>query len=565
MAPASNKLLQFLSELKRRKVLRVIGMYAATAFIIMEAGDIMLPRLGLPDWTVTFVIILLIIGFPITVILSWIFDVTPEGILKTVPIKEEKEKGIPPQPGKRILTANNVVIIILVVVVCILLYPKIFKQDKFEDIGDTGEISIAVLPFTNMSSDIEQDYFCDGIAEDILNDLTQLEGLHVVARTSSFAFKDKNQDIREIGLQLGAQTIVEGSVRKTGNSLRITAQLINVADGYHLWSERYDRNLEDVFAIQNEIAKNIVQALEIKLSQRENQVLGKTKTEDVQAYDFYIRGRAYYHQDHHDKTLLAIQMFKKAIQKDKNYALAYSGLADAYSTLYMYYDSDNENLQQALMASQKALELDDELAEAHSSRGLALAQNNQFEEAAEEYEIAIDLNPKFFDAYYEYARTCRAQGKHNQAALLFEKATRIEPENYKAAFFLVSAYRDIKKDIEMKKANEQALFVVRRHLDLNPDDARALYLGAGTLIIADKPGEALEWVKKAVILEPNEIAVLYNATCIYSELGMFEEALDYFEKAIDAGFASREWIDNDSDLDPIRDHPRFQKVLKSLN
>ena len=217
------------------------------------------------------------------------------------------------------------------------------------------------------------------------------------------------------------------------------------------------------------------------------------------------------------------------------------------------------------MASQKALELDGELAEAHNSRGLALTQNNQFKEAAEEFEKAIDLNPKFFDAYYEYARTCRAQGKHDQAAVLFEKATLVEPENYKAALFLVSAYGDNKQDIEMRKANEQALIVVRRHLDLNPDDARALYLGAGTLIIAGKPEEALEWVKKAVILEPDEIAVLYNATCIYSLLGMIEEALDYFEKAIDAGFASREWIDNDSDLDPIRDHPRFQKALMSLN
>ena len=312
-------------------------------------------------------------------IISWIFDITPEGIKKTESIEETKEQSPTSSPTKRGLKASDVIIAVLFLAVCVLLYPKIFKTDKFEDIRDTDEISIAVLPFTNMSSDIEQEYFCDGIAEDILNDLTQLEGLHVIARTSSFAFKDKNQDIREIGLKLGAQTIVEGSVRKTENRLRITAQLINVADGYHLWSERYDRNLEDVFAIQNEIAKNIVQALDIKLNQRENRALGKAKTEDVQAYDFYIRGRDYYHQDHHDKTLLAIQMFKKAIQKDKNYALAYSGLADSYSKLYMYYDMNKENLQQALVASQKALELDNELTEAHSSRGLTLTQNNQFD------------------------------------------------------------------------------------------------------------------------------------------------------------------------------------------
>jgi len=425
--------------------------------------------------------------------------------------------------------------------------------------------TVAVLPFTNMSNDKEQGYFCDGMAEDIINDLAHLEGLQVVARTSSFAFKAKNLDIREIGMKLGAHSIVEGSVRKAGNRLRITAQLINVTAGYHLWSERYDRELEDVFAIQDEIAKNIVQALEIKLSKKEKRVLGKVKTQDVQAYDFYIRGRAYFHQAHQDKTRLAIQMFKKAIQKDKNYAFAYAGLADGYAQLYMFFDRNNENLEQALIASQRALDLDPELSEAHSSRGLALAQNNQFEEAVKQFETAIQLNPKFYDAYYEYGRACRVQGKQDKAAILFEKATQVEPENYHSAHFLVDAYRDLNMENEMQKANQRALEVFRKHIDLNPDDARALYLGARALIRADDPVGALRWVKKAISINPDETSVLYNATCIYSLLGKFDEALDYFEKAIEAGFASREWIESDSDLDPIRNHPRFQKALKKLN
>ena len=425
--------------------------------------------------------------------------------------------------------------------------------------------SVAVLPFANMSNDEEQEYFCDGMAEDIINDLAHLEGLQVVARTSSFAFKDKNLDIREIGMKLGANSIVEGSVRKAGNRLRITAQLINVADGYHLWSERYDRELEDIFAIQDEIAKNIVRALEIKLSKREKHVFEKVKTRDVQAYDFYIRGRAYYHQRDRDKTHLAIQMFKKAIQKDKNYALAYAGLADGYSHLYMYYDKRDENLEQALSASRKAFELDPDLPEVHASLALALAQNKQYEEAEKEFETAIQLDPKFFEAYYKYARTCRAQGKHEQALKLFEKASQIRPEDYEAALFLVEAYDDLNLESEMREANLRALNVVRQHLDLNPDDARAFYLGAGALIRAGEPEEALQWLEKAVSINPHETAVLYNATCIYSLLGKFDEALDYFEKAIEAGFASKEWIENDSDLDPIRDHPRFQKALKKLD
>jgi len=427
------------------------------------------------------------------------------------------------------------------------------------------EKSIAVLPFTNMSADKEQDYFCYGITEDILNDLTQLEGIHVVARTSSFGFKDKDQDIREIGRKLGVQTIVEGSVRKTGNRLRITAQLINVADGFRLWSKRYDRDLEDVFAIQNEIAKNIVQALEISLSEREKRVLEKVMTQNVQAYDFYIKGREYYHTSHRSTIKYAIDLFSRAIQIDEYYALAYAGLADSYSRFHMYYDRSSENLKQALVASEKARELDPELAEAHSSRGVALAQNKQYKEAEKEFETAIQLNPKLFIAYYDYARAWRTQGKHEQAARLFEKATQVEPENYDAALFLVSAYEDLNLETEMKKANHRALEVVRKHLDMNPDDTRALYLGAGALIKADESEEALQWVEKALTIDPNETAVLYNATCIYSTLGEVEVALDYFEKAIDSGYASQEWIDNDSDLDQIRDHPRFQKILEKLN
>ncbi|MFQ5641602.1 MAG: tetratricopeptide repeat protein, partial [bacterium] len=425
--------------------------------------------------------------------------------------------------------------------------------------------TIAVLPFTNMSHDKEQEYFCDGMAEDIINDLVRLEDLQVVARTSSFAFKDKNLDIREIGLKLGAHSIVEGSVRKAGNRLRITAQLINVADGYHLWSERYDRELEDVFAIQDEIARNIVRALKIKLSMREKRVLQKVNTQDVKAYDFYIRGREYYRQGHHDKSRLAIQMFKKAIQKDNNYALAYAGLADGYSQLYMYYEKKDEHLEHALSASKKALDLDPDLPEAHASFGYALAQNHQFEEAVKEFECAIQLNPKLFRAYFQYARICRTQGKHEQAVKLFEKAAQLRPEDYEAVVFLVSAYNDVNLESEMKKANQRALEIFRKHLELNPDDARALYLGAGALIKAGEPGEALQWVERAVSIDPRETAVLYNAACIYSLLGKFEQALDYFERAIEAGFVARKWIDNDSDLDPIRDHPRFKKNLRKLN
>jgi adenylate cyclase len=536
---------KYIAELKRRNVFKAGIAYVVIAWVLMQVAAIVFPTFSVESDIMKLLLLVIIIVFPVWLIFAWNYRITPAGI--------KKNKGID-QDSFEYSRSDDLV-----------KNKKIVESSVIDEPVDTTKKSIAVLPFSNMSPDKEQDYFCAGIAEDILCDLTNLEGIYALARSSSFAYKGKNQDIREIGKILGVNTIVEGSVRKAGNKLRITAQLINVADGFRLWSERYDRELEDVFAIQNEIAKNIVQALELKLTIKEKNELEKMKTKDVQAYDYYIRGRDYFHQAHKDKILPSIQLFKKAIQKDENYALAFTGLADSYSLNYMYYDKSEENLKLALDASQRALDLDPELAEAHSSRGYALAQNDQFEEAVKEFEKAIQLNPKYFDAYYDYARICRNKGKHELAVDLFEKALQVEPENYHAAHFLVDAYADLNMDKEMLAANERALKIFRRHIDLNPDDARALYLGAGSLIRADKQKEALQWAKKAVSIKPDEAAVLYNATCIYSLLGKVDEAIDFFEKAIEAGFASLEWVNNDSDLDSIRDHPRFQNILEKLN
>jgi pentatricopeptide repeat protein len=257
-------------------------------------------------------------------------------------------------------------------------------------------------------------------------------------------------------------------------------------------------------------------------------------------------------------------MFSQAIKKDPSYALAYAGLADSYANLYMYYDRDKENLDQALAASLKALELDPELAEAHVSRGHAISQNMQYEEAEKEFETAIRLNPKLFDAYYLYGRTLRVQGKHKQAARLFEQASQVRPEDFQAPTFLVSAYEDLNLEREAVEANLRAVEVFKKHLELNPDDSRALILGAFALLKAEDKKTAVEWMERSISLDPEETSVLYNAACFYSRMGKVEEALDYFDRAIESGFASREWIDNDSDLDPIRNHPRFQAIMKKL-
>ena len=425
--------------------------------------------------------------------------------------------------------------------------------------------SVAVLPFTNMSADIEQEYFCDGISEDILNDLTQLNDLHVVARTSSFAYKGKTQDIREIGMELGAHTVVEGSVRKAGNRLRITVQLVDVESGYHLWSERYDRELEDVFDVQEEIAKNIVRALEITLSKKEMDAIEKVKTQDFHAYDFYLRGREFFHKGQHKSIWYASEMFTHAIEKDSNYALAYAGLADCYSYLFMYFDNKEENIQQSMVASTKAIELDPELAEAHTARGLAVSLRMQYKEAEEEFDRAMELNPNLFETFYFYARTCRQQGNIEKAAILFEKAHEIRPGDYQVPVFLASAYKQLNLPNKVTAKAHLAVELIEKHLRLNPDDARALYLGGGVLIALGKKDQAISWAERAREIAPDDSRVIYNLACIYSLAGRTEQALECIKIAIDSGYASLGWIENDSDLDPIRDHPRFKEALKNLN
>ena len=424
--------------------------------------------------------------------------------------------------------------------------------------------TVAVLPFTNMSTDKEQDYFCDGIAEDILNDLTHIEGLNVVARTSSFAFKDKNQDIREIGIKLGAHTIIEGSVRKAGNRLRITAQLINVSDGYHLWSERYDREVEDVFSIQDEIARNIVQTLKIKLSKKDKIALRKANTHDVQAYDYYLRGRNFFYKGQRKSIEFALEMFSKSISKDPHYALAYAGIADCSSWFFMYVDGDNIYLEKSLGASQKAIELDPDCAEAYSARGLAISLSGQFENAEEEFETSIRLNPNLFVTYYFFARICFVQGKLEKAANLFEQACKINPEDYQSPLLLGNTYKGLKLVDKSHSAFRRGLEIAKKHLELNPDDARAIYLSSHGLIELGDKEKGLAWANRALATDPDDPVILYNISDAYALLGREEEAIRYLEKALKNGYTSKEWIENDSYLDSIRNHPRFQEALKKL-
>jgi serine/threonine protein kinase/Tfp pilus assembly protein PilF len=439
------------------------------------------------------------------------------------------------------------------------------KELKSSDASAShSQPSVAVLPFTNMSADKEQDYFCDGIAEDIITSLSLVEGLRVAARTSSFAFRDTRMDVREIGRKLDVETILEGSVRKAGKQLRITGQLVSVSDGYHLWSERYDRNLEDVFAIQDEIGHNIVQALKVTLTEQEKRVMAKVPTTNVEAYEFYIRGRQYFFSMGRKGLEYARNMFTSAIIRDPQYALAYCGLADCYALMYQYYDGDRTNVENALTASRKALELDGELAEAHASYGLAVFIDERYEEAEKEFERAIELAPKLFEAYYFYARACRSQGKLEKAAELFGMAGAVRPEDYQAPVLAGDTLRGLDRPEKMIEAFKRGLAVARKHLEFHPDDARAWYLGAHALLALDDKDEALEWNERAMSLGPDDAATLYNAACLFCIMGEIDKTFECLEAAIENGFAHPQWLENDPDLESIRDDPRYEGLLEKL-
>ena len=424
--------------------------------------------------------------------------------------------------------------------------------------------SVAVLPFANMSADPEFEYFTDGMAEEIINALSKVQGLRVASRTSSFAFKGKNEDIGEIGRKLKVSTVLEGGVRKMGNRLRITCELVNVADGYHLWSERYDREIEDVFAIQDDISQAIVKALRVILTEGEKKAIENKPRTNIQAYDYYLRGRQFIHQLRRRSLEYARQMFNKAIELDPDYALAYTGVADSSSLLYTYFDARDFNLRQADKASRKALELEPELAEAHVSRGLVASLTHHFEEAEESFTKAMKLEPKMFEAAYWYGMGLMSEGRFDDAIKMFERASALRPEDYQSAHFMGQAFNALGRKEEKEAQLRRGLKLMESSLELNPDDARAANLAAGVFGALGDAENAVKYGERSLAIDPEDPMLLYNVACMYASLGRGEQAIACLERAVDKGFGHKEWIDNDPDLNSIRNNPKYQAIVDAI-
>ncbi len=421
--------------------------------------------------------------------------------------------------------------------------------------------SIAVLPFVNMSNDPEQEYFCDGISEEIINALTQLNNLRVIARTSAFAFKNKNVDAREIGKILNVSTLLEGSVRKSGKHLRITTKLVRVTDGSHLWSNRYDRELEDIFSIQEDIAGNVATALQGVLTDKEKDAIRRPET-SVEAYEYYLKGRQLFYNLELKQSII---MFEKAVALDANYAVAYTGLADAHSWLYEWEGSNNANCVAAERFSWTALTLAPDLSESHSSRGYVLSLSKKYDEAEKEFKEAIRLNPNSFSAYYLYGRACFANGQIAKSAELFRKASEVNREDYQSLLMLSQSLRVLgNANDEADAVAREGIERARKQLKLKPDDSRILSLVSTSLFEIGERDEAYEWMNKALRLYPDDAGVLINGACLFAKDNKKEEALDLLELAVGKGFGKRDWIMNDPDYNSLRDEPRFKALLEKI-
>lgn len=354
--------------------------------------------------------------------------------------------------------------------------------------------------------------------------------------------------------------MLEGSVRKAGSRVRVTGQLVDGADGSHLWAERYDRELTDIFAIQDEITHAIVDQLKIKLLPDEKEAINATPTEDVEAYTYYLRGRQFLHMCSKSYMLLARRMFARAAEIDRSYARAYAGIANCDSVLYSWQYAD-VSIDAILATSAKALELDPDLADAHASRGLALQYGGLRAEAAAEFDRALALDPNLHEANYFYARFFFEQSDFERAAELFERAMRVRSDDYRSAVLLACVYRSLGRHADMTRVARLGLERAELELNLHPENSSPAQLGALALAQLGERDRAKEWAARTLAIDPDDLNALYNIACTYLIMDETEAALDLLEKIIPRTKQIM-WWQSDPDLDPIRDHPRYKRLVE---
>ncbi len=420
--------------------------------------------------------------------------------------------------------------------------------------------SLAVLYFENMSGAKDDEYFRDGMSEDIITELLKIKGLHVFPRNTVVPFRDTQLTAPEIGQRLGADFVLAGSVRRAGNRLRINAQLVDTGRDYPVWAERFDRELKDVFEVQEEIARSIAQALRIKLSPQEEQVIARKPTENPEAYDYLLRGRKYARMANLE---FAMQMYQHAIRLDPDFAMAYAGIAHVCGAMAEYQGGDPMWMERGLRAVERALTLQPDLPEALSARARLYCVQKNYIEAANLARKAIELKPDCEEGYGVLGRALFESDRWKEAAELIDRALAVSGDDYNVYIPYANVLRALGENDAATKLEQRLITVLERQLQMVPEDVRALSLLAANYSRAGKSREAVAAAEKAVALRPKDSLSLYNAACTYGVLNMKPEALAMFRRAIEAGYRNRDYAARDDDLACLREDPEFQKLVKS--
>ncbi|MCZ6560577.1 MAG: tetratricopeptide repeat protein [Gammaproteobacteria bacterium] len=519
----------FFKEARRRKVFRMTALYVVAAWVAIQVAGEAFDAFVMPEAALRQVWVGALLGLPLFLIFSWYYDIGSQGIVRTPPANPDEYIDL--SLGK----ADYIIISVLLVFAVLISVPLIdeisrAKTDRQSatSVREAPPNSIAVLPFLNLSGEKNNEYFSDGISEELLNKLAHLSGLRVAARTSSFYFKGKDVQIPVVAAQLGVRTILEGSVRKAGNKVRVTVQLINASDGYHLWSKTFDRELGDIFAIQDEIATQVVDALKVTLLGSEANRLSHHSTENIDAYNAYLLGRQRMAQRTSTTLREAVEYFDRAIDLDPAFALAYVGLADAYNHLATWGTlSREEALANAEPAVTRALQLDGQLGEAYAALGFVLQGKHDRDGAQAAYKKAIELNPSYADSYQRYGVLLKWDfGRVEDALPLHKKALELDPLS-------TSLNMSVAEDYHEMGRFEEALKQCQRVIEIDPDFPRAYSLMADLYWeVFGRVDEGARWLRKAVELDPGNPSHARWLAMVYLDLGDLDAATYWVDQAI---------------------------------
>jgi len=588
------KIDNFFAELKRRNVYKVAVAYAVVAWLTIQAASIFLPAFNAPQWAMQIVILILVVGFPVALVFSWAFEITPEGIVRESEV--QADESITHHTGRKIVA---VTIVLAVVATGLLIFQFVRprstiapRQSEAPTVAPNK--SIAVLPFDNLSGDPQNAYFSEGVQDEILTRLAKIAELKVISRTSTQRFKSAPNDLRQIAQQLGVANILEGSVQKANDQVRVNVQLINALTDAHLWADTYDRKLTDIFAVETEIAKTVADMLQAKLTGSEQHVIAARPTANTEAHQLYLKGRFFWNKRTGNDLKKSIDYFQQAIAADPNYALAYAGVADGYVLLPGYTaGTPRDCYPKAMATAKKALELDDTLAEAHTTLAMAIWYYDfDFAQANREFQRAIELNPNYATAHQQYGNnTLSALGRFDDAIAEGKRAVELDPlslvinsdlgVNYFYARRYDEAIAQLRKTLELdpgyyfaylmlgqaletKGARDAAIVEYQKARVLN-DDPSALGLIAHAHGFSGNQGEVQKILDQLKDLSKQRYVAAYSFALVYLGLGDKEEALRWLEKSYqDRAGADVGWIRVDSLLDPLRGDPRFEALAEKI-